>query len=66
MENISSSYVKCWQASTLRDCSIFAIDVAVGKGEMKTERDGDLKMHINLQHTLENGVMCVGFNTCYA
>lgn len=48
MENISSSYVKCWQASTLRDCSEFATDVAVGKGEMKTERDGGLKMYINL------------------
>lgn len=48
MENISSSYVKCWQASTLRDCSEFATDVAVGKGEMKTERDGGLRMYINL------------------
>jgi len=64
MENISSSYVKCWQASTLRDCSIFAVDVAVGKGDMKTERDGGLKMCINLRHT--HWKMCVEFNTCYA
>lgn len=63
MENISSSYVKCWQASTLRDCSIFAIDVAVGKEEMRTERDG---VFLYTTYTLENGVMCVGFNTCYA